>query len=352
MKLKSSNLFIILFVLGLVYYFSFSFIYKSTIDDLINQQVQSSKNQANIISNLLAEKIKSGFSKEQVKNELQRSIENSSTDYSFVCMFDATGKEICHPNKEKIGKTLLKNNSVISSVSNNKVIKNFKDAVMEQQSIGGIRKLENYTEIVYLSHVKGTDWVVASHTNMMKLKETFKNSKQNLGMLFLLVWISSSFLIYFFLQKMNHQNLAHIKELNRQAGNQYFNELSSINKALDKTIKYDEYNRLLANKGYQLTPVFINNIALIFTENKISYIIEKNGEKSSINLPLDELFKTLNNNLFYRTSRKAIVSINAIDKIEKYGNTQLKVITKPKSPIDIVVSKGKLSDFKKWVGKN
>jgi len=350
MKLKNVNLFVILLILGLIYYFSFNFIYKSTTEELINQQVETSKSEAITISNLLAERIRSGLSKKQVKDELQRSIENNSTDYSFICMFDDTGKEICHPNKEKIGKTLSKNNSVIKSVANNEVIKNFKDAVMEKESIGGIRKLENYTEIVYLSHVKDTDWIVASHANIMELKETFKNTKNKLGFLFLLVWLSSSLLIYFFLQKINEKNLNDIKELNRETGNQYFNELLAINKTLDQKVKHKK-DRLLANKGYQLTPVFIENIALIFTENKISYILEKNGEKSSVNFSLEELTNMLDSNLFYRTSRQVIVSINAIHKIEKYGNTQLKVITKPTSPIDIIVSKVKLSDFKKWAGK-
>ena len=41
-----------------------------------------------------------------------------STENSFVCMFDSTGREICHPNPQKIGAGLAENNSVINSVSN------------------------------------------------------------------------------------------------------------------------------------------------------------------------------------------------------------------------------------------
>jgi len=144
-----------------------------------------------------------------------------------------------------------------------------------------------------------------------------------------------------------------LKALNSEVGNQYFNELTHINEKLSSSSsKMEKPDRLLANKGYQLTPVFTENIAFIYTENKVSYIIELRGEKSSINLTLDELFKVLDKNEFYRASRQVIVSAKAIDKIEKYGTTQLKVITKPISPIDIIISKAKLTDFKKWMGKN
>jgi len=187
MKFNKVTLPIILIILGVIYYFSFNYVYKSATNDLLNQQIETSKNQANLISNLLAEKLRSGFTKEQVKNELQRSIENSSTAYSFVCMFDDTGREICHPNKEKIGKLLSKNNSVIKSISNDEVEKNFKDAILEKRAIGGIRKMKNSTEIVYLSPVQNSNWVVASHSNVIKFKEIFKNLKQKLGLLFLLI---------------------------------------------------------------------------------------------------------------------------------------------------------------------
>lgn len=349
MNFKKLMLPILLLFLGLIYYFSFNYVYSSAINDLLSQQIEISKNQSNLISNLLAEKLKDGFSKEQVKDELQRSIENSSTEYSFICMFDDTGKEICHPNREKIGKVLSQNNSIIRSVSNYEVEKNFKAAIIEKKNIGGLRKLKKYTEIVYLSPVKNSNWIVASHSNVIILRKSFNNLKEKLSLLFFLIWLSSALLIYFFLQKNNSDSLKELSELNKEKGTQYFNELESINKTL---LKNKKINRLLADKGYQLTPVFIENIAFIFTENKVSYIIENNGEKSSINLNLDELFKTLDKNLFYRASRQVIVSAKAIDKVEKYGTTQLKVITNPKIPITIIISKAKLTDFKKWLGNN
>jgi hypothetical protein len=354
MKIKEIILPTILLFLGLIYYFSFDYVYSSATNDLLNQQIENSKNQAKLVSNLLSEKLKSGYTKGEIINELQKSIENSSIENSFICMFDDTGKEICHPNAQRIGKTLSEKNSTIKSISNQEVEKNFKEAITEKKSIGGLREMENYTEIVYLSPVKNTEWIVASHSNIVKFKEVLDNLKEKLSLIFILVWLSSSLLIYFFLQYINSSSLKKISEINRRTGTQYFNELKALNETIfNSSISNNTENkRLLADKGTQLVPVYIDNIAFIYTQNKISYIVEHNNEKSSINLTLDELFKIFDKNTFYRASRQVIISAKAIDKIEKYGTSQLKVETNPISPIAITISKDKITEFKKWTGKN
>ncbi|PKV50932.1 LytTR family transcriptional regulator [Aquimarina sp. MAR_2010_214] len=354
MKFNKIILLSTLLILGLIYYLSFNYIYNTATADLINKQIENSKIQADIISSLLSEKLISGYSKEEVKNELQRSIENSPIENSFICMFDDTGKEICHPDRERIGKTLTKNNSILTSIPNQKIEKNFKESIIQKVSIGGLRETENYTEIVYLSPVKNTDWIVASHSNILKFKDVLDNLKEKLSFIFILVWLGSSLLIYFFLQFINSKSLEKITELNRETSAKYFNELKKLNKNISKTTNSDKSinDRFLADKGIKLTPVYIDNIAIIYTENKITNIVEHNNEKSSINLTLDELFKSLNPKTFYRASRQVIISAKAINKIEKYGNAQLKVETKPISPITIIISKAKITEFKKWAGKN
>jgi len=343
-----------LIALGLIYYFSFDYIYSSAKNDIVNQQIQNAKVQAMLASNLLAKKLESGYSQKLIQDEFQKSIENMSIENSFVCMFDSSGREICHPDQHKVGKVLEENNSVIESTSNESVEHNFKKAIQERKSIGGLRKLKTYTEIVYLSPVKKTGWVVASHSNILKLQEIFIQLREKLILIFLLIWLSSSLLIYFFLQRFNSTNLAKLSEINRDTGALYFNELRELNENILKTIKKEttETKRLLVDKGSRLKPVDFDNIAIAYTENKMTYIIEFDNNTSTVNTSLDELFNLFDKNIFYRASRQVIIAVKAIDKIEKYGNTQLKVITKPDSPIDIIISKAKITEFKKWAGKN
>jgi DNA-binding LytR/AlgR family response regulator len=124
--------------------------------------------------------------------------------------------------------------------------------------------------------------------------------------------------------------------------------------SLSSSIKKEaeEPQRLLAYRGMELKPVNIEKIAFIYTQHKISYIVESDKKTSTMNTSLDDLYNMLDKNLFYRASRQVIVSAKAIDKIEKYGNTQLRVTTVPACPVEIVISKAKLTEFKKWAGQN
>ena len=350
--MKKPILFVILFVLGLIYYLSFQYVYSESVLDITTQQLENAKVQANLVSRLLTEKLTSGYTKQEAKDELQRSIENMSLDNSFICMFDNTGVEICHPNRAKIGKVLTVNNSVVKDISNQELEVNFKSAIEQEKEIGGLRVLEDYTEVIYLHPVQNTDWIVASHSNIKKYENIFAHLKTKLTVLFVFIWLGTALIIFFFLQYIDSKNLQKLSELNRSTGSQYFAELKEIKKTLKEkvVIKTPRKNRLLADKGTKLAPVLFEDIALIYTEDKITYILEHSNKRSTINVSLDDLMDLLDSESFYRTSRKSIVSIKAIEKIEKRGKTQLYVLTNPTSPIDIIVSKAKLMDFKKWIG--
>lgn len=352
--MKGTVLIIVVLILGIIYYFSFDYINTSANKNIINLQLENSKIQADIVSNLLEERLKQGYSKEQVRNEFQNSIENMSIENSFVCMFDSTGKEICHPIRKKIGVVLAEDNSIIRSLANVEVGLNFKQAIMEMKSKGGIRELKSYTEVVYLSPVKNSGWIVASHASLIKFQEEFSRQKEKGLFIFILVWISSSLLIFLFLFHINAISLKKVSKLNRNTSAQYFKELKAINEKLLKPVKggQGEVKRLLADKGTKLKPVLIENIAFVYTQDKITYIVEHDNTTSTINTSLDDLCELFDKKIFYRASRQVIVSIRGIDKIEKSGNTQLIVKTTPPSPIEVFISKAKLTEFKKWAGRN
>jgi DNA-binding LytR/AlgR family response regulator len=57
----------------------------------------------------------------------------------------------------------------------------------------------------------------------------------------------------------------------------------------------------------------------------------------------------LENNLFFRANRHFIISIIAIDKIIRYGNSQLKILTSSKDDVEIIISKNRAKDYKQWL---
>src|SRR5690606_32238907 len=90
-------------------------------------------------------------------------------------------------------------------------------------------------------------------------------------------------------------------------------------------------------------------IAFIYTENTITYICCLDGKVYNSNNSLEDLYKDLDKTYFFRANRQFILSINAITKIYKYGNNQLKIEITPRPPIDIIVSKNRASEFKSWL---
>lgn len=120
-----------------------------------------------------------------------------------------------------------------------------------------------------------------------------------------------------------------------------------INKLINENDKYK--TRLLANKGPALVPVNIKDIAYIFTENKIVYLISKTKVKFVLNNSLDELEKMLNPILFYRANRQFLLSINSVTKVEAYSANKLMVSVSPPINHDIIISRAKATEFKNWL---
>ncbi|MGG5507590.1 MULTISPECIES: LytTR family DNA-binding domain-containing protein [unclassified Myroides] len=87
-------------------------------------------------------------------------------------------------------------------------------------------------------------------------------------------------------------------------------------------------------------------IALV--QHTISVCTTQN-EAYNLNTSLDDLMKELDNDCFFRANRQYIININAIENIWVYGRNQLRIETKPKCTDPIIISKNKVSEFKKWL---
>jgi len=68
----------ILLLLAFVFYFSFNFIFTSVTNKLLQQQIETSKNQAELISNILETRIEHGIPKDVIILEFQKSIEQKA----------------------------------------------------------------------------------------------------------------------------------------------------------------------------------------------------------------------------------------------------------------------------------
>ncbi len=340
----------VLIITALVGYLSFYYIYSVSEKVLIESRIDANKQEAVHMARLLAQKLKNGYSEQQVIDEFQKSIQYTPIDKGFECMFNQQGIQLCHPNPQKIGKKIDSTNSVVNLMNNERFKENFENILKNGKPAGGVRTFlkKNFSEIIYVAPVEDSDLIVAVHANLVYIKKRLNEFREKLLYIFIISWLVVTLIIFVFIRFLYLNIESHLKVKKDIPKHGSFEKtISSDNNNAATEIK----KRILAHQGNKLVPVLLEDIAYAYIEFKITYIVKHSGEKLTANLPLDDLFKQLDPHKFFRANRQFILSINAVSKVEKYGNSQLRVKVKPHIEKEIIISKLKMATFKKWLGR-
>lgn len=108
--------------------------------------------------------------------------------------------------------------------------------------------------------------------------------------------------------------------------------------------------KLVVKKGIENVVLKLEDIVMIYTENKVSYVIDNKGIKYISNKNLGELERELDNSLFFRISRQYILNINYIKSFKSFEKVKLKVdISIPVVKQPIIISQETARAFRKWV---
>jgi len=357
---------IIVFVFG---YFSMNYLIKISANQLLEIQIESSKREAREFSKLVSFQVGNGVDRETVINNIQKSIEGTNTESGFICMFDWSGVEICHPDSQKVGKQTNPEESYVRPIDDGINSEDFYNLLQNKKEHGGVRDFNNdrNSEIIYLFPVKDTDWIIASHANITKIEKHIKQLKINFLLVYLLTGVIIILLSLFTVRFLGNFYEKGLELKNEKLSDEVLN-LSKLNSNLviykdkvdqmienEKSIvkeKNEEVkikNRLLSYSKDKLITINVNEIAFINTEHSLTTITCLNGNKYNNNSSLDELINSLDPKLFFRVNRQNILSVKGIDEILKYGNSQLKIITNPLTVNTILISKNRVSGFKKWL---
>ncbi|NRB48668.1 MAG: response regulator transcription factor [Saprospiraceae bacterium] len=108
-------------------------------------------------------------------------------------------------------------------------------------------------------------------------------------------------------------------------------------------------SRFLIKLGLQLSFIETTEIRYFFSSDSLVYLKTQHNKKHLIDQPLDQLQHELDPKQFFRINRKAILCINAIDKIHTYFNSRLKVTVRPAADFDLIVSRDRVASFKNWL---
>ncbi|WP_106916636.1 LytTR family transcriptional regulator [Chryseobacterium aurantiacum] len=368
--MKKINLYILTFfaisiVILLVSFFSFRYLYSSSKKDVFNSTFEAGKREAREIGKLLELQLKQGLSKETVIQNLQSSIVNTDTQSGFICMYNQAGIELCHPNPALIGRKVEINSSEFISDSNKQF--DFLEIINSGKASTGIHNFnkasKRASEIVSFYPVEGSNWMVASHANI----DVIEQQISDLYLTFLIVFLIATLLILgisFFLIRMIYKKYEDQKNGEIKSLNDEVNTLTAINTQLHLIHEKHRENdndsvseestdalkkRIITYHKDELISLETSEIAYFFLENNIVYIKTCSGNQYSINSSLDELIKTLDSQIFYRANRQFIINVKAINNILVYGKNQLKLVVKPESDEVILISKNRVSEFKKWL---
>jgi len=111
--------------------------------------------------------------------------------------------------------------------------------------------------------------------------------------------------------------------------------------------------RLLVKKGIENIALKTDDIALIFTENKIVFVIDgQTGKKYITDKNLSVLEQELDRTVFFRANRKYIISINFIKAFRPFEKVKLQVdLNIPENNHQIIVSQESAKSFKQWINE-
>jgi hypothetical protein len=356
-RLYLFTFFAITAIVFLISIIAVQFFVKASNNQVFELQIENSQREAKEISQLIESQLSSDTPKQVIIENLQLAIQSTHTETSFISMIDWSGKQITHPDKTKVGTKLHSDETSVFSMNDDVTPENL-------STILGKSDEETASEIIFLVPIPNSDWIIAAHANIGKTTRQVNSLKQRFyfifGVMGVIVILSSFFAVR--ILGSTYEKSLEITNKNLEQ------ELVSTSKFTSDLVAYqqrvitrgeDVFNenytadsskkRILTYHRDELLTIPIETIAYIYVDHTITYVVSFDGKKSTTNSSLDELYTNLDNINFYRANRQVIIAVPAIEKIIKYGNSQLKILVQPNADIEIIISKNKAAEFKQWL---
>jgi DNA-binding LytR/AlgR family response regulator len=128
--------------------------------------------------------------------------------------------------------------------------------------------------------------------------------------------------------------------------------LDSLVKELQQKLQPREYRkRFLVKHAQKLVSVDVEDISYFYSDGRLNFFKTSDNKKYVVDYTMDELEEMLDPEKFFRISRSFFVSVESIDKIEDYFGNRLILQLQPAVDKEALVSREKVTDFKKWMGK-
>jgi len=108
-------------------------------------------------------------------------------------------------------------------------------------------------------------------------------------------------------------------------------------------------SRFLVKIGEHLKMIDVNEIAMFTSIEKSTYIKTFSKRDYGVDFTLDQVEGLVDPQCFFRINRKCIINLKAIRDIIAYSNSRLNLKLDFSTNEDLVVSRERVEDFKRWL---
>ncbi|MEO5998410.1 MAG: LytTR family DNA-binding domain-containing protein [Chitinophagaceae bacterium] len=128
--------------------------------------------------------------------------------------------------------------------------------------------------------------------------------------------------------------------------------IDSLVKELQQKLQLKEFRkRFLVKHAQKLVSIEVDEIAYFFSDGRLNFFKTYDNRKFVVDYTMDELEVMLDPDKYFRISRSFYISVESVDQIHDYFGNRLLLHLKPAVDKEALVSREKVSDFKKWMGK-
>ena len=148
------------------------------------------------------------------------------------------------------------------------------------------------------------------------------------------------------------QKLKQMKDLYKTEESKPDVSLDSLVKELQQKLQPKDFRkRFLVKHAQKLVSIEVDEIAYFFSDGRLNFFKTYDNKKFVVDYTMDELEDMLDPGKYFRISRSFYISVNSVDQIHDYFGNRLMLHLKPAVDKESIVSREKVTDFKKWMGK-
>jgi DNA-binding LytR/AlgR family response regulator len=119
-----------------------------------------------------------------------------------------------------------------------------------------------------------------------------------------------------------------------------------------RSMIHAEYKtRFIIKVGAHLKSIAVADILYFFSQDKATFVKTKDARSYVLDYTMDQVQEVVDPAYFYRIGRKYLVNIDAIEDIVSFTNSRLLLQLTNLTERDAIVSREKVSEFKKWLDR-